>query len=102
MTPVSLLTAMIETREVVGRMAASNSCSEITPFFCTGRYVISKPSSPSFLHESNTHLCSYNMMSSGKQLGEHAHSLRRNDVTFFLFMKTSNAFDSHVICFGGA
>lgn len=48
----------METRDVVGRMAASSSSREIIPFVCTGRYVISKPSSESFLHESRTHLCS--------------------------------------------
>ena len=58
MTPISLLTVMMETIAVSGRKAASSSCRSMRPFSLTPRYVTSKPSSCSFLAESRTHLCS--------------------------------------------
>lgn len=59
MTPVSLFTVMMDTSDVSGRMAASSSLRSTRPFVWTGRYVMSKPSSPSLRQESRTHLCSY-------------------------------------------
>lgn len=50
---------MIETSAVSGRIADSNSSSEIIPVEQTGKYVISKPSPSKARQESKTHLCSY-------------------------------------------
>ena len=58
MTPISLLTVMMLTRAVSGRMAALSSSREMSPLDCTGRYVTSKPSSWRCRAESRTHLCS--------------------------------------------
>jgi len=70
----------------------------MTPFFCTGRYVISNPSSPSFRHESKTHLCSYNqILGKENQKRLRAHSLGRDNMSLFLLVETRNTFNGHVV-----
>lgn len=59
LTPISLLTAMIDTNAVSVRIADFNSSKDIMPVEETGKYVISKPSPSKARHESKTHLCSY-------------------------------------------
>jgi hypothetical protein len=54
-TPISLLTPMMDTNAVSGRMVAFNSSMSIRPLGSTGRYVTSKPSDSSARQESNTH-----------------------------------------------
>lgn len=58
LTPISLFTIIIETSDVDGLMAASNSSRSMRPLDLTGMYVTSNPSDSKALHESNTHLCS--------------------------------------------
>lgn len=58
LTPISLFTVIMETNDVDGLIAASNSPRSMRPFDLTGMYVTSNPSASKALHESNTHLCS--------------------------------------------
>ena len=58
MTPISLFTAMTETTTVLSVTAARSASRSIRPFFCTGRYVTSKPCCSRWRQVSSTHLCS--------------------------------------------
>jgi len=61
---------------------------------------MSKPSSPSFRHESSTHLCSYNDRQNLKTPNtvKMTHCLCCDDMSLLFFVESSHAFDRHVVC----
>lgn len=89
---------MIDTSEVSGRMAFSRTSRSTMPFCCTGRYVMSKPSSPNLRHESRTHLCSCKENEPQRDSKTvDMHRLGCNDMFLLLLVEPSNSLDDHVV-----
>lgn len=95
-TPISLFTAIIETKQVFGVIAASNSFRLTNPLGCTGKYVTVKPSCSNALQESNTHLCSYD---NNQQRASFMYTYRNsgNDMIFLVFVEPSCSFYAHIV-----